>query len=173
MDLTHLFIARVGGKMDNAADIISAAGGGNIYAILGLAVSGGLGKYAWDFYKKKADLNFKASDNVRKDVKEEKLLDRKERNEYKDDLKERVAALEVKLEGALKAKEDLLEQVGDLRAKLAKIETKLEILLAGGKVAPEPPAPEPVSRKSKPVPAPAAIKAPAVEVKKGRTHNNA
>jgi hypothetical protein len=29
--------------MDNAADIISAAGGGNIYAVLGLAVSGALG----------------------------------------------------------------------------------------------------------------------------------
>jgi uncharacterized protein HemX len=159
--------------MDNAADIISAAGGGNIYAVLGLAVSGALGKYAWDFYKKKADLNFKASDNVRKDVKEEKLLDRKERNEYKDDLKERVAALEVKLEGALKAKEDLLEQVGDLRAKLAKIETKLEILLAGGKVAPEPPAPEPAPRKVRSTPAPAAKKAPVEEVKKGRTKKNA
>ena len=134
--------------MDNAADIISAAGGGNIYAVLGLAVSGALGKYAWDFYKKKAELGFKANDNVRKDVKEEKLLDRKERNEYKDDLKERVAALEVKLEAAVQAKEDLLEQVGELRAKLAKIETKLEILLAGGKVAPEPPAPEPPPKKT-------------------------
>jgi hypothetical protein len=158
--------------MDNAADIISAAGGGNIWAVLGLAVSGGLGKYAWDFYKKKADLSFKANDNVRKDVKEEKLLDRKERNEYKDDLKERVAALEVKLEGALKAKEDLLEQVGDLRAKLAKIETKLEILLAGGKVAPEPPAPEPAPRKAKAAPAPAPKPDPVEAVKKGRPKKN-
>lgn len=159
--------------MDNAADIISAAGGGNIYAVLGLAVSGALGKYAWDFYKKKADLNFKANDNVRKDVKEEKLLDRRERNEYKDDLKERVAALEVKLEGALRAKEDLLEQVGDLRAKLAKIETKLEILLAGGKVAPEPPAPEPAPRKAKPSPAPAPKQNNVEAVKKGRPKKNA
>jgi len=134
--------------MDNAADIISASGGGNIWAVLGLAVSGALGKYAWDFYKKKAELGFKEKDNVRKDVKEEKLLDRKERNEYKDDLKERVAALEVKLEAAVQAKEELLEQVGELRAKLAKIETKLEILLAGGKVAPEPPAPEPPPKKT-------------------------
>jgi uncharacterized protein HemX len=151
--------------MDNAADIISAAGGGNIYAVLGLAVSGALGKYAWDFYKKKADLNFKANDNVRKDVKEEKLLDRKERNEFKDDLKERVAALEVKLEAAVKAKEDLLEQVGDLRAKLAKIETKLEILLAGGKVAPEPPAPEPPKKPK--APAAPAKKAPGRPKKNG------
>lgn len=133
---------------DPLAQVLESSGGGNIWAVLGLAVSGGLGKYAWDFYKKKADLNFKASDNVRKDVKEEKLLDRKERNEYKDDLKERVAALEVKLEAAVQAKEDLLEQVGELRAKLAKIETKLEILLAGGKVAPEPPAPEPPPKKT-------------------------
>jgi len=146
--------------MDNAADIISAAGGGNIWAVLGLAVSGALGKYAWDFYKKKADLNFKANDNVRKDVKEEKLLDRKERNEYKDDLKERVAALEVKLEAAVKAKEDLLEQVGELRANLAKIETKLEILLAGGKIAPEPPTEPPVvKKKSARAPVPPAKKA--------------
>jgi hypothetical protein len=121
---------------DPLAQVLEASGGGNVWAVLGLAVSGGLGKYAWDFYKRKADLNFKANDNVRKDVKEEKLLDRKERNEYKDDLKERVAALEVKLEGALKAKEDLLEQVGELKAKLAKIETKLEILIAGGVVTP-------------------------------------
>ena len=133
---------------DPLAQALEASGGGNVWTILGLAVSGAMGKYAWDFYKKKADLNFKASDNVRKDVKEEKLLDRKERNEYKDDLKERVAALEVKLEAAVQAKEDLLEQVGELRAKLAKIETKLEILLAGGKVAPEPPAPEPPPKKT-------------------------
>lgn len=133
--------------MDNAADIISAAGGGNIYAVLGLAVSGALGKYAWDFYKRKADLNFKEKDNIRKDGKEERLLDRKEKNEFKDDLKERVVALEAKLEAALQAKEELLEQVGELKAKLAKIETKLEIILAGGKVAPEPPeAPKPAAK---------------------------
>ena len=151
---------------DPLAQVLEASGGGNIWAVLGLAVSGGLGKYAWDFYKKKADLNFKANDNVRKDTKEEKLLDRKERNEYKDDLKERVAALEVKLEAAVKAKEDLLEQVGELRAKLAKIETKLEILLAGGKVTPEPPAPEPPPKKSKPAPPPAPAKKAAGRPKK-------
>ena len=134
--------------MDNPADIISASGGGNIWAILGVLASGVVGKQAWDFYKNKSNLNFKEKDNARKDVKEEKLLDRKERNEFKDDLKERVAALEVKLEAAVKAKEELLEQVGELRAKLAKIETKLEILLAGGKVAPEPPAPEPPPKKT-------------------------
>lgn len=158
--------------MDNPADIISAAGGGNIWAILGVLASGAVGKYAWDFYKKKADLNFKEKDNVRKDNKEEKLLDRKERNEFKDDLKERVAALEVKLEAALQAKEDLLEQVGELRAKLAKIETKLEILLAGGKVMPEPPTDEKPKPKAKakvkePEPPPAPVK------KTGRPKKNA
>jgi len=56
---------------DPLAQVLEASGGGNIWAVLGLAVSGGLGKYAWDFYKKKADLNFKANDNVRKDTKEE------------------------------------------------------------------------------------------------------
>lgn len=148
---------------DPLAQVLEASGGGNIWAVLGLAVSGALGKYAWDFYKKKAELGFKEKDNVRKDTKEEKLLDRKERNEFKDDLKERVAALEVKLEAAVKAKEDLLEQVGELRAKLAKIETKLEILLAGGKVAPEPPTEEKQKPKAKvkptPEPAPPAKKA--------------
>lgn len=147
---------------DPLAQVLEASGGGNIWTVLGLAVSGALGKYAWDFYKKKADLNFKEKDNVRKDVKEEKLLDRKERNEFKDDLKERVAALEVKLEGAMKAKEELLEQVGELKAKLAKIEVKLEILLAGGKVSPEPPADETPKKKvaSTPAPAPAPAKKP-------------
>jgi len=150
--------------MDNPADIISAAGGGNIWAILGVLASGVTGKFAWDFYKNKSNLNFKEKDNVRKDVKEEKLLDRKERNEYKDDLKERVAALEVKLEGALKAKEELLEQVGELKAKLAKIEVKLEILLAGGKVTPEPPTEPPVKKKAA---------APAPAKKTGRPKKNA
>jgi len=139
---------------DPLAQVLEASGGGNIWAVLGLAVSGALGKYAWDFYKKKAELGFKEKDNARKDVKEEKLLDRKERNEFKDDLKERVAALEVKLEAALQAKEDLLEQVGELRAKLAKIETKLEILLAGGKVTPEPPTDEKPKPRAKAKPAP-------------------
>ena len=135
--------------MDNPADIISAAGGGNIWAILGVLASGVTGKFAWDFYKNKSNLNFKEKDNLRKDSKEERLLDRKEKNEFKDDLKERVAALEVKLEAALEAKEELLEQVGELKAKLAKIETKLEILLAGGKVMPEPPTDEaPKSKKA-------------------------
>jgi len=151
---------------DPLAQVLEASGGGNIWAVLGLAVSGALGKYAWDFYKKKAELGFKEKDNVRKDTKEEKLLDRKERNEFKDDLKERVTALEVKLEAAVKAKEDLLEQVGELRAKLAKIETKLEILLAGGKVAPEPPAPEPPPKKSKSAPPPAPAKKAAGRPKK-------
>ena len=136
----------------SAADIINASGGGNIWSILGLAVSGVLGKQAWDFYKNKSNLNFKASDNVRKDVKEERMLDRKERNEYKDDLKERVAALEVKLDGAMKAKEDLIEQVGELKARIAKFEVKLEILLAGGKVAPEPEAPAPTKKPVKAAP---------------------
>ena len=98
---------------DPLAQALEASGGGNVWTILGLAVSGAMGKYAWDFYKKKADLNFKASDNVRKDVKEEKLLDRKERNEFKDDLKERVAALEVKLEAAVQAKEEIPDFTGD------------------------------------------------------------
>ena len=155
---------------DPLAQVLEASGGGNIWAVLGLAVSGALGKYAWDFYKKKAELGFKEKDNIRKDSKEEKLLDRKERNEFKDDLKERVAALEVKLEGALKAKEDLLEQVGELRAKLAKIETKLEILLAGGKVAPEPPTEEkPKPKKAVKAPEPDPTPAP----KRGRQKKNA
>ena len=137
----------------SAADIINASGGGNIWSILGLAVSGVLGKQAWDFYKNKSNLNFKANDNVRKDVKEERMLDRKERNEYKDDLKDRVAALEAKLDGAMKAKEDLIEQVGELKARIAKFEVKLEILLAGGKVAPEPePEPTPVKKPTKAAP---------------------
>jgi uncharacterized protein HemX len=156
---------------DPLAQVLEASGGGNIWAVLGLAVSGALGKYAWDFYKKKADLNFKEKDNLRKDGKEERLLDRKEKNEFKDDLKERVTALEVKLEAAVKAKEDLLEQVGELKAKLAKIETKLEILLAGGKVAPEPPTDEqPKTRaRAKPAPAPAPEPPPA---KRGRAKKN-
>jgi len=120
--------------LENASDIISAAGGGNIWSILAILASGAMGKYAWDFYKKKATLNHKERDEQRKDQKQERLLDRKEKNEFKDDLKDRIESLETRLDAALKAKEELMVQIGDLKAKLAKIETKLEMILENSKI---------------------------------------
>lgn len=119
--------------MENAAEIIAASGGGNVWAILAVLASGAVGKYAWDFYKKWITLRHKEKDEVRKDTNKEKLLDRKEKNEYKDDLKARIEELEKKLDTALKEKVKLVEQIGELKVKIAKIETKLEMILEGSR----------------------------------------
>jgi hypothetical protein len=67
------------------SDILSSSGGGNIWVLLITAVSAITGKYAWDFYKKKAALNHGERKDIRKDEKEEKLLDRKDRNVHRDE----------------------------------------------------------------------------------------
>lgn len=119
--------------MENAAEIISASGGGNVWAILAVLASGAVGKYAWDFYKKWITLRHKEKDEARKDTNKEKLLDRKEKNEYKDDLKARIEDLEKKLDAAIQEKVKLVEQIGELKVKIARIETKLEMVLEGSR----------------------------------------
>ena len=98
----------------------------------------------------------------------EKLLDRKDRNAHRDDLKDRVDKLEQKLDKAIKDKEELMVQVGELKAQVAALTVKIELLLGGGAPAavqvapkvqkqlkavkapePPPPAPEPAKRGRK------------------------
>jgi hypothetical protein len=88
--------------VSTVSDILSSSSGGNIWALLITAVSAVTGKYAWDFYKKKATLNHGERKDIRKDEKEEKLLDRKDRNSHRDDLKDRVDKLEQKLDKLIK-----------------------------------------------------------------------
>lgn len=113
------------------SDILSSSGGGNIWALLITAVSAVTGKYAWDFYKKKAVLNKTERSEIRKDEKDEKLLDRKDRNSHRDDLKDRVEKLEEKLDKAIADKEKLMIQVGELKAQVAALSMKIELLLGG------------------------------------------
>jgi hypothetical protein len=117
---------------NSVSSILNSSGGGNIWALLITAVTAATGKYAWDFYKKKALLNSKEREGIRKDVKDEKLLDRQDRNALRDDLKERVVVLEKKLDKAIADKEELMEQVGELKAQVAALTVKIEMLVAAG-----------------------------------------
>ena len=154
------------------SDILSSSGGGNIWALLITAVSAVTGKYAWDFYKKKAMLNSKERGDIRKDVKDEKLLDRKDRNAHRDDLKERVEKLEEKLDKAIADKEKLMIQVGELKAQVAALTVKIELLLGSNGIKSDP-APAVVEKsargKAKAVKEPDPPQAP--EPKKGRRKN--
>jgi uncharacterized protein HemX len=136
--------------VSTVSEILSSSGGGNIWALLITAVSAVTGKYAWDFYKKKASLNHKERGDIRKDVKDEKLLDRKDRNAHRDDLKDRVEKLEEKLDKAIKDKETLMVQVGELKAQVAVLTMKIEMLLGASGIKVETPAPAPVKQPDPP-----------------------
>lgn len=115
--------------VSSVSEILTSSDGGNIWALLITAVSAVTGKYAWDFYKKKATLNHGERKEIRKDAKDEKLLDRKDRNAHRDDLKDRVEKLEEKLDKAIEDKEKLIVQVGELKAQVAALTVKIEMLL--------------------------------------------
>lgn len=54
--------------------------------------------------------------------------ERDEHNAVRDDLRERVATLESKLEAEYREKFDLLKAIADLKAEVASLRTKLELL---------------------------------------------
>ena len=75
------------------------------------------GAKAWDFYQKKLEFN-------REDQKEEKenaLM-------FRDDLRERVAVLEEKLESSRQDKDSLLNSIAELKVSLAEFKTRIEFL---------------------------------------------
>lgn len=153
--------------VSTVSEILNSSGGGNIWALLITAVSAVTGKYAWDFYKKKATLNSKERGDIRKDVKDEKILDRKDRNAHRDDLKERVEKLEDKLDKAIKDKENLMVQVGELKAQVAVLTMKIEMLLGANGIKIETHAPtKPVRAKAVKQPDPPPP--PAQPIKKDR-----
>lgn len=75
------------------------------------------GAKAWEFYQKKLEIN-------REGEKEDK------RNEhlYRDDLRERVAVLEGKLEDSRRDKDSLLESIAQLKMSIAEFKTRIEFL---------------------------------------------
>jgi len=75
------------------------------------------GAKAWEYYQKKLELK-------REDQKEDKKND----NLYRDDLRERVAVLEGKLEDGRGDKDKLLEAIAELKMSLAECKTRIEFL---------------------------------------------
>jgi hypothetical protein len=72
---------------------------------------------AWTYYQNKLKLNY--------DTKKE---DKSEKNLYRDDLRERVAILETKLDEERIAKQQTTEEVIELRTKLTEYKVRLEFL---------------------------------------------
>ena len=75
------------------------------------------GAKAWEFYQKK--LEFNRADE--KEDKENALM-------FRDDLRERVAVLEDKLETSRHDKEVLLNSIAELKMSLAEFKTRIEFL---------------------------------------------
>ena len=80
-----------------------------------LTVLGGTG--AWNFYQKRLELNKQTED---------KLLD--DKNLYRDDLRERVAILEDRLENERRQNDDLHLQIAELKSKMVEYIVRLEYL---------------------------------------------
>lgn len=76
---------------------------------------------AFRFYDKRASRKAKEEAEMRKD-------EREDHNAVRDDLRERVASLESKLEAEYREKFDLLKAIADLKAEVASLRTKLELL---------------------------------------------
>jgi hypothetical protein len=72
---------------------------------------------AWKFYEEKMKLKH-----------QEKSSDKKDDNLYRDDLRERVAVMESKLETTAKEKEELIHKVSDLKTQLTEYKIRLEYL---------------------------------------------
>ena len=75
------------------------------------------GAKAWEVYQKKMELN---REDERED-KENALM-------FRDDLRERVAILEEKLETSRKDKDGLLNSIAELKMSLAEFKTRIEFL---------------------------------------------
>jgi len=84
-------------------------------AITALTVLGSAG--AWQFYQNKLKLKH-----------QEKQEDRSEQTLFRDDLRERVAVLEERLEQAYKEKADVSEKLIKVTTQLAEYKVRLEFL---------------------------------------------
>ena len=76
---------------------------------------------AFRFYDRWASRKAKEEAEMRK-------VERDDQNSVRDDLRERVASLESKLEAEYREKFDLLKAIADLKAEVASLRTKLELL---------------------------------------------
>lgn len=83
--------------------------------ITGLTLLGGQG--AWNYYQRKLELKTTAQQ-----------LDKDEKNLYRDDLRERVAILEDRLENERRENDDLHIQLSELKSKMMEYIVRLEYL---------------------------------------------
>lgn len=72
---------------------------------------------AWTYYQNRLKLKYEKDDSEQKD-----------KNLYRDDLRERVVVLETKLESTIKEKEGLLKEMGELSTKVTEYKIRLEFL---------------------------------------------
>ena len=75
------------------------------------------GAKAWEYYQKKMELK-----------RQDKLDEEQEKHLYRDDLRERVAVLEGKLEDNRSNRENLLVAISELKVSLAECKTRIEFL---------------------------------------------
>lgn len=80
---------------------------------------------AWKFYERWLGQRAKEASEVRRGEREDHVT-------VRDDLRERVTSLEAKLEAEYREKVELLKMLGDLRAEVASLRTKLELLTMRG-----------------------------------------
>ena len=82
---------------------------------------------AFKFYERWLAQRAKEASEVRRGEREDHVT-------LRDDLRERVTSLEAKLEAEYREKTELLRMLGDLKAEVASLRTKLELLTMRGGV---------------------------------------
>jgi low affinity Fe/Cu permease len=80
---------------------------------------------AWKFWERRLAMKAKEDSEVRKSEREDHVT-------VRDDLRERVTSLEAKLEAEYREKVDLLKMMADLKAEVAVLRTKLEMMTMRG-----------------------------------------
>ena len=76
---------------------------------------------AWKFYERRVASKAREDSEVRKNAHDDHVT-------VRDDLRERVASLETKLEAEYREKVDLLKSLAELKAQVAELKTKLELM---------------------------------------------
>ena len=105
-------------------------------------VAGVLGSNAaWRFYDKRAAVKAREDSEVRKNAHEDHVT-------LRDDLRERVTTLESKLENEYREKFDLLKSIAELKAQVAELKTKLELMSFAPRARPARAAPKKVKKKA-------------------------
>ena len=96
---------------------------------------------AWKFYEKRTASKAREDSEVRKNAHEDHVT-------LRDDLRDRVSSLENKLESEYREKVDLLKAIAELKAQVAELKTKLELMSFAPRARPARPAVKKVKKKA-------------------------